>query len=155
MSDNEETRPCLRKEIFSVNDLPLSIIPDFIQRPEDGTKRPSAIVREESGDVLKKQIPWPLFLCNPSDLKYPLASAVLKSEPLSSNAESLARESRGKQVKIREFFGADFCRILPDSDAREMSGIDCSGISVNLAGSDDLMSASLCGKVKTAYSGKK
>jgi hypothetical protein len=55
MSDNEHALPVLRDcEVLSVKHLPLAVVPDRIQRKEDGCESASLLVAEESLDVLKQ-----------------------------------------------------------------------------------------------------
>src|SRR5699024_7989707 len=55
MSDNEHSFPVLRdSEIFRVKQIPLRIIPEFIQGSEDGLERISVVMVEQSFDVLKE-----------------------------------------------------------------------------------------------------
>ena len=52
------------------------------------------------------------FFCkNPCDVKKECASGVVKSSSLSSNAESLARESSDKQVEVGETVSIDCCSV--------------------------------------------
>ena len=54
MSDNEHPFPVLgNAEILRVKNLPLAVIPKFIQRTEDDLKGIPFVVAEESFDVLK------------------------------------------------------------------------------------------------------
>ena len=54
MPDNEHPVSVLRNEIFAVNTLPDRIIPEFIQRFEDGAERVPFVMGKESFDVLKE-----------------------------------------------------------------------------------------------------
>ena len=41
--------------ILAVKHLPCDIVPQVIQRTEDGCKSPAAVMRQESGNILKQQ----------------------------------------------------------------------------------------------------
>jgi hypothetical protein len=53
MSDNEDATPSLGySEVLSVQDSVGEPIPEFPQPSEEGSKRPSAVDRQDAGDVL-------------------------------------------------------------------------------------------------------
>jgi hypothetical protein len=53
MSDNEDAAPSLGySEKLSVQDSPRDPIPEFDQYAEEGSKRPSVVNRQDTGDVL-------------------------------------------------------------------------------------------------------
>ena len=60
---------------------------------EDCCESASIIVVEESFDILKPYDPRLLCFNNPCDVKEESTSRIIESSPISSNAESLARES--------------------------------------------------------------
>jgi hypothetical protein len=56
MSDKEDaTAPLWNSSVLSVKNSVGEPIPDFPQRPEEGSKRPSFINRQDTGDVLPDQ----------------------------------------------------------------------------------------------------
>jgi hypothetical protein len=56
MSDNEDAPASLGySEILSVKNSVGDPIPEFDQHPEEGSKRPSVVDRQDAGDVLPHQ----------------------------------------------------------------------------------------------------
>lgn len=70
-------------EILAVKHLPCDIVPQFIQRREDGRKSPALVMRQQSGNIFKQQKRWSFNGGNSGDLKKESASCVI----LESSAE--------------------------------------------------------------------
>lgn len=63
MSDNEHALASLgHAEVLSVQNSVGEPIPEFRQRPEDGTKIPSVIETEETWHVLADEPAWPCLI---------------------------------------------------------------------------------------------
>ena len=61
------------------------IVPQFIQRTEDGRKRPAPVMRKESGNVFKEEKVRSFNAGNPSDFKEQRSSGIFKAPSLSSD----------------------------------------------------------------------
>ena len=86
----------------AVKHLPPDIVPAARKRQEDSGERPSAGVPQKALNIFEEQAATSRGPRNPQDLKKERAAGVLKSEPVASMAERLARESRAQQVKLGE-----------------------------------------------------
>jgi hypothetical protein len=99
MSDNDDPLPVLgNAEIFAVKHLPLEVIPQFIQRLEDCSKRPAFVVIEEPFDVFKKQIFGSVMLRDSGNFEEESSASVFHTSPLPSDTESLARKAATDKV---------------------------------------------------------
>lgn len=67
----------------AVKDLPCDIVPQLIQRTEDGRKSPAFVMRQQTGNIFKQQKRWSFNGGNSGDLKKESASCVI----LESSAE--------------------------------------------------------------------
>jgi hypothetical protein len=76
-------------KICAVKHLPCDIVPQVIQRTEDGRKCPAAVMVKQSGNIFKKQILRFFNGGNPCDLKEKRSSGIFKASPLSSNRKAL------------------------------------------------------------------
>jgi hypothetical protein len=78
-------------------------VPEFDQRPEEGSKRPSSVRRQDTGDILPDN---PLGLQSRSQLEIDegeLASGIVESTPESGDAECLAGGSSDQNVNCSGF----------------------------------------------------
>ena len=98
MSDNEHTAPSLWDGTsVSVHSDELSVqhsvgppIPEFCQPPEDGSKIPSSVIRQDTGHVLPNQPPGPQSLSKPKKLEREVATRSVQARSQSGDAEVLA-----------------------------------------------------------------
>src|ERR1700761_3615264 len=99
MSDNEDAAPSLGySEILSVQNSVGDPIPEFDQHPEEGSKGPSAVDRQDAGDVLPHQPYGPESASKSSKLDGEVATRVIQSRSLTGDGERLARCSSGQKV---------------------------------------------------------
>ena len=93
MSDNEDTPSSLWdgvwkslcSDILSVKNPVGEPIPEFCQRPEEGSKIPSSVARQDAGDVLPNQ-PLGLILCSNGKIgEHEVSAWVTKSFAKSSD----------------------------------------------------------------------
>jgi hypothetical protein len=99
MSDNEHAAAALgHSEVLSVKHSVGEPIPEFDQPSENGTKVPSFVRRQDTGDVLPNHPLGPCSLSKPKKLKGEVATIIIQSSSESRNAEGLARGSSDKKV---------------------------------------------------------
>lgn len=89
-------------EILAVKDLPCDIVPQLIQRTEDGRKSPAFVMRQQAGNIFKQQKRWSFNGGNSGDLKKESASCViLESSAEPCDTERLAGKTAANKVDIR------------------------------------------------------
>src|SRR5699024_8483934 len=122
-------------KIFAVEHLPFHAIPQSVQRIEDRRKRPSAVMRQQAGYVLKQQIARVPGFSQAGKFKEEGAAGVSESLAASSKAESLARKSSAEQFKVEHVFWIGFSGIsgVPLSFAPEQGAVTALGVFVALA----------------------
>jgi hypothetical protein len=99
MSDNEHALPPLRQvTVLSVKNAVGEPVPEFCQRPEDGSKRPSSVIRQDSGDVLPSQPAGAKASSQGKVFKGEVAARVIQSCSFSGDAERLARCSSDQNI---------------------------------------------------------
>ena len=98
--------------IRAVKHFPRDIVPQFIQRTEDGFKSPPFVMRQQAGNIFKEQILRSFNGGNSGNFKEESSSCILESSPLSSDRKALARKSSANTVEIRQGFGLDISRIF-------------------------------------------
>jgi hypothetical protein len=99
MSDNEHAAAALwNSEVLSVENAVGEPIPEFRHRPENGTKVPPSVARQDSGDVLPHQPSGPFSVSKPKIFEGQVATVVVQSASESSNTEGLARGSSHEKV---------------------------------------------------------
>lgn len=99
MSDNEDsTAPLGHSEELSVQHSPGATIPDVRQRPEDGAKVPSAVRRQDAGDVFPDNPARPQSASKAAKLDGQIATRVLQSSSPSGDAETLAGRSARENI---------------------------------------------------------
>lgn len=88
MSDNEDATASLgHSEELSVQDSPGATIPDVRQRPEDGSKIPSAVRRQDAGDVFPDDPPRPQSRSKLAKLDGQLATRIIQAASFSGDGE--------------------------------------------------------------------
>jgi hypothetical protein len=113
ISDNEDATPPLgNSEELSVKHSVGDAIPEFDHAPENGSKVPSAIRRQDAGDVLPDQPAGPQSCSQPKIFEGQVATVVRQSASEAGNAEGLAGRAADKKVN---------CVILPCFDRREIA----------------------------------
>jgi hypothetical protein len=121
MSDNEDATASLgHSDELSVQHSPGATIPEFRQRPDDGTKIPPAVRRQNAGDVFPDDPPRPQSASKPAKLDGQVATCILQATSSAGDGEGLARSSSGQHVN---WTGAAF-------DAREVAKVLNAGIVV-------------------------
>jgi hypothetical protein len=112
MSDNEDTAASLGySEVFSVKNPVGDPIPAFDQHLEEGSKRPSSINRQDTGDVLPHQPSGPEPISKPSKLDGEVATRVIQSRSFTGDGERLARCSSGQKVDCSHILGSNLREI--------------------------------------------
>src|ERR1039457_733411 len=112
MSDNKDAAPSLGySEVLSVHDSPRDAIPEFDQHPEEGSKRPSVVNRQDTGDVLPHQPSGPESISKSSKLDGEIATRVIQSRSFTGDGERLARCSSGQKVDCSHILGSNLCEI--------------------------------------------
>jgi hypothetical protein len=115
MPDNEDAAPSLGySEKLCVQNSVGDPIPELDQEPEEGSKRPSVVNRQDTGDVLPHQPSGPEAISKSSKLDGEVATRVIQSRSLTGNGERLARCSSGQKVD---------CSHIVGSNPSEISGI--------------------------------
>ncbi len=99
MSDKEDATASLgHSEVLSVQNSVGEAIPELSHRPEDGTKVPSAVRRQDTGDVFPDD---PARMQSCSQLSKPqgqVATRVVQPEAESGDGEGLAWGSAHEKV---------------------------------------------------------
>jgi len=99
MSDNEDATAALRdSEELSVQHSPGATIPEFRQRPEDGSKVPATVRRQNAGDVFPDNPPRPQSASKAAKLDGQVATRIIQSTSSSGDGEGLARSPSGQNV---------------------------------------------------------
>jgi hypothetical protein len=99
MSDNEHATAALwNSKVLSVKGSIGPPIPEFAQAPEEGTKVPSFVARQDAGDVLPNQPLGPQSASKRKELKGEVATVASHSRSESGDAEILAWGSAHENV---------------------------------------------------------
>lgn len=101
MCDNEQTTASLgHGPLGPVHSDELSVqhsvgppIPEFPQEPEEGSHRPSSVVRQEAGDILPDQPLDAKASSQRQELKREVAARIIQSESFSGDGERLTWSS--------------------------------------------------------------
>jgi len=97
MSDNEDATASLgHSEELSVQHSPGATIPEFRQRPEDGAKIPSAVRRQNTGDVFPDDPTGPKAASKSAKLDGQLTTRISQAASSSGNGERGTRGSAHK-----------------------------------------------------------
>jgi hypothetical protein len=108
MSDNEHaTAPLWNSEELSVQNAVGEPIPEFRQPSEEGAKVPSAVRRQDSGDVLPYQPSGPCAISKPEVFEGQVATLVSQSASKAGDREGLAGRSSDKKVNWAILIGSD------------------------------------------------
>lgn len=119
ISDKEHTTPSLWhsssetacSHILSVKGSVGPPKPAFPHEPEDGSKRPSVIVRQNAGDIFPDDPVGANSLSQREELKREVAARIVQAEALSCDAEGLAGGSANKKVNWSDMVGLDLCEV--------------------------------------------
>jgi hypothetical protein len=126
MSDNEHTAASLgNSEVLSVKHSVGEPIPEFDQAPEEGSKRPSSVDRQNAGDVFPNH---PLGALACSQAKIPegqVTTRVRHSSAETGDAERLAGGSADKKVNCSIVILGDGREVAVQRDAGPARGEDC------------------------------
>jgi hypothetical protein len=106
MSDNEDTLPSLwdgtrvsvHSDILSVQDSVGPPIPAFSQPPDEGTKSPSSVLRQDTGDVFPDDPARAKCASQSKEVQSEATARVGKSLSQSCDGEGLAGSSSDKEV---------------------------------------------------------
>jgi hypothetical protein len=99
MSYNEDATASLgHSEELSVQHSPGATIPDVSQRPEDGAKVPSAIRRQDAGDVFPDDPSRPHSASKAAKVDGQVATRITQATSSSGDGERLARSPSGENV---------------------------------------------------------
>ncbi len=83
IADEEYSFSVLGEPMTAVENLPLNIVPQSIQRTEDSEEGSSFVMEEESFDVFKEEQAGLFGFCNAAEVEEELPSRVIKAELLS------------------------------------------------------------------------
>ena len=98
-SDNEDATAALwNSKVLSVKNPVGEPIPEFRQRPEEGTKRPSSVNGQDTGHVFPDDPTRPEPVSKSRELKREVATVVIQSLSESCNAEALTGSSSDQKV---------------------------------------------------------
>jgi hypothetical protein len=99
MSDKKDSTTSLGySKVLSVKDSVGPPIPDVRQRPKQGSKIPSVVTRQDSGDVFPDNPLWTKELNHADIDEHEVSSWVFKSTLESCDAETLAGSSTNDKV---------------------------------------------------------
>jgi hypothetical protein len=100
MSDNEHATAALwNSSVLSVKNSVGEPIPDFPQRPEEGSKCPSSVCRQDTGDVLPNQPSGPQTFSKSNELNCKLATSTVQSSSETSDGKILAWSAANEDVR--------------------------------------------------------
>jgi hypothetical protein len=121
ISDNEDATAALwNSEVLSVKHSVGEPIPEFDQRPEEGSKIPSFVRRQYAGNVFPDD---PARLCSVNKAKIfegQVATSVCQSFAQTGDAERLAGGSSDKKVNWSIFVSLDGGEVAMQGDVRIM-----------------------------------
>jgi hypothetical protein len=99
MSDNEDATAALgHSEELSVKHSVSEPVPDFCQRPEEGSKIFSSVRRQDTGDVFENDPTRFKPVSKPNKINGESAARICRAHPSSGDGEGLARCSADEQV---------------------------------------------------------
>jgi hypothetical protein len=99
MSDNEDATPSLgNSEILSVQNSIAPPIPEFPQPSKEGSKVPSAVARQDAGDVLPNAPAGAILVKNSKIDEHEVASRIIEAASEPCDAEALAGGSSSEKV---------------------------------------------------------
>jgi hypothetical protein len=101
MSDNEDATAALgHSEELSVQDSPGEPIPEFPQRPEQASKRPSAVNRQDAGDIFPENPARPSQADKAEKDEGQVTTRVVQSLSQAGDRERLARRAPDDEVEL-------------------------------------------------------
>src|SRR5690606_35200703 len=122
-SDNEHTTASLgHSEVLSVKHTVGVPIPEFCQRPEDGSHVPSAVGRQKSRDVLDNHPTGTEFIKDASELEEESGPLASQSSTASSHREVLAGEASANKVNWFKLVSANRPHVLASLRLGEVPG---------------------------------
>jgi hypothetical protein len=134
MSDNEHTAASLgHSEVLSVQHSVGEPIPEFDQPPEDGTKVPSSVARQNAGDVLPHHPAGPCAVSKPKKLEGQVAAVVSQSSSEARDAEGDAGRSSDQKVNCSIFVAPNCGEVPVKRDVRPVVLEDSAWEGVDLA----------------------
>jgi len=99
MADNEHaTAPLWNSEVLSVKNSVGEPIPELPQPAEQGSKRPSFVNRQDTGDVLPDQPAGPQAISKSKEFECEVATFASQTRSKSGDAEVLAGSSTNEKV---------------------------------------------------------
>src|SRR6185503_15642307 len=117
MPDNEDATPSLGySEIPSVKNSVGDPIPAFDQHPEEGSKSPSSVNRQDAGDVLPHQPSGPDSISKSSKFDGEVATRVIQPRSFTGDGERLARCSSGQKVDCSHIVFTYLCEVARVDD---------------------------------------
>jgi hypothetical protein len=99
MSHNEDATASLgHSEELSVQHSPGATIPEFRQRPDDGSNVPSSVRGQNAGDIFPDDPPRPQSASKAAKLDGQVATRIIQTAASSGDGEGLAGSSSGQNV---------------------------------------------------------
>ena len=122
-------------KILAVKHLPFQTIPQFVQRMEDGRKRPAPVMVKQAGNIFKQQIRRSFCRSQPGNFKEQGTSWIVESSTVSSNRKRLTGKSAAQQVEVGDVARIGFSDIFtkPLSFRIEQGFIASVGLFVDFA----------------------
>lgn len=119
MSDNEHTAAALcQSEVLSVKNPVGEPIPALCQPPEEGSKRPSSVNRQDAGDVLPDHPAGPKSVNEANKLKCEVPSIASNSRSKSGDTEILAGGSADENIDSWVLAGFDGGKVAMQRNLR-------------------------------------
>ena len=117
ISDNEHATAALwNSEVLSVENAVGEPIPEFCHPSEDGSKVPSSVRRQDTGDVLPYQPSGPCAISKAEIFEGQVATVVSQSASKAGDAERLAGGASDKKVNWSIFGAFDFGEVAAEGD---------------------------------------
>lgn len=115
ISDNEHATAALwNSEVLSVENAVGEPIPEFCHPSEDGSKVPSSVRRQDTGDVLPYQPSGPCAISKAEIFEGQVATVVSQSASKASDAEGLAGGASDKKVNWSIFGSLDLGEVADE-----------------------------------------
>jgi hypothetical protein len=99
-------------------------IPEFDHAPDNGSKVPSAVRRQDAGDVLPNQPSGPEAVSQPKIFEGQVTTVIVQSASETGDAERLARCASDQKVDWVIFSGLDRGEVAMERGLRVMVGED-------------------------------
>ena len=128
ISNKEDaTAPLGNSKVLSVKNSVGEPIPELPQRPEDGSKRPSSVKRQDAGDVLSHQPGGAKAASKPKEFEGEVAALIIQSRSLSGDGEGLAGGSGHEKVNCSTFISVYLGEVAQVGNLGVMVGQDGRG----------------------------